>query len=266
MCTAAGLRRVPRRRLATMVVLGVVALVALACGKNDGVDTEASPSTAARSSSSQPATADLEVKEAGFRAVSVQHWENGASLIDAAYIWGAVIDNPNQSTARDVTVEASFMRDGTVVETASFVVDEIPSGSFAVGSRPVFTSAEVDAISVTLEPAEFDAATGSSDRLVSPQGVAVAAADWKGEITVDAIDDPRALYTFIAYYGTDGKLIAVEPQHVDPTVLTPGTPAKVFVPAVPEGGAQVSEVRVFLARLSAPGDHLAPPTTTTASR
>lgn len=254
------------RHLCRVVVVAGLLFLAAACGKDDSVNTRATgssaPGSTSRPSSTQPATAALEVKETGFRLVPFEHWEGGVSLIDAGYIWGAVIENPNDATALDVTIEATFIRDGTAAKTATFTIDEIPPGSFAWGSRPVIVPGdEVDAITVTLEPARFASEATTTDRLVSP--AVVTAADWKGEITVEAIDDPRALYTLIAFYGTDGKLIAVRADPVDPTVLTPGSPVKVFVPARPEGGPQISEVRVFLARLGAPGDLIAPPTTTT---
>lgn len=262
-----GSSNVAGRHLRKVVALvASLLLLAAACGKDDSVNTRATGSSALQSTdqppSTQPAAAALEVKETGFRLVSFERWEGGVSLIDGGYIWGAVIENPNDVTALDVTVEATFMRDGIAAKTATFTVDEIPPGWFAWGSRAVIVPGdEIDAITVTLEPARFASEATTTDRLASP--AVVHAADWKGEITVEAIDDPRTPYTLIAYYGTDGKLIAVRADPVDPTVLTPGTPAKVFVLARPEGGPQISEARVFLARLGAPGELIAPPTTTT---
>ena len=206
--------------------------------------------TSMQASTGLPVVAELEVTDIGFRPVSFEHWEGGASVISAGYTWGAAIENSSDMTALDVSIEALFLRDGHIAMTTTYTVDAIPPGPFAWGGRPVIVpGADVDEVSVSVVPAEFADEVPTRDRLVSPR--VVAAPVWQGEVLVEAIEDDRRLYVIVAFYGTDGRLIAVEPGPVDPTVLVPGSAVQVFVPAVPEGGGQFGEVRVFLARLDA---------------
>jgi hypothetical protein len=198
------------------------------------------------------------VRETSFLPVTFEHWEGGVSYLDAGYSWGAVIENPTERVAFDVEVVVSFERAGEQMRSAVFVVDEIPPGEFAFGSKPVIVwdpngaAAEVDAVTVTVDPGRFETRAGERDVLVSDDRMPIA--DWDGQITVEAVDDQRALFAFVAFYNTSGDLVAVAPSPLDAGTLEPGKATEMAVQARPEGGPSgLAEVRVFLARVTADG-------------
>lgn len=175
--------------------------------------------------------------------------------------WGVLINNRSDHAAKAVTLKASFTNHGAVVSEKTFLIDSIPPGELAWSTEPIIAnnSAAADDVRVTLTATEWTAPpAGTPDALAQSGRVSIG--DWKGELRVGPGNDPHTLIAFVAYFSAYDKLIEVDPNHISIPEARQSRSTPLRIKAAPAGGeANVSYVRVFLARVLDPGGLLPQP-------
>jgi hypothetical protein len=264
----------PLRLLGWIGAVFALTVLAASCATESGSRDQSPSATTATAGTAPDTTASaavelLSVDQVTFQPVSFEHWQDGASLIDSGYIWGAVITNPSQRTAVDVQIVVSFKRGGTVMQERTYVVDAVPPGELAWGSSPLIvndakgTPTSVDAVEATLSPLAWESTT-PTDRLLSPDVVTLA--EWKGELKVQVVPEHRVLVAMVAYFDPDGRLLAVDPNRLDPAAVRSSADTPAVVAARPDGNVgPTGDVRVFLTRMSNPAQVLPAPLAATAA-